>query len=129
MEIFVGLGLRQSALDPCVFYYRSADGTLGGLIGTEVDDLLIAGTAEFHTKVLKLIPARLFLESGKAHEQPKEFDSAADGYDNKTEGSMSTRPPTQKHFERRRWRGVGAKKWKLCSHQKKCVNTEEELAH
>ena len=59
VEIFRDLGLQQSVLDPCLFFYRDADGGLAGMIGTEVDDLIIGGTETFKTKVLAPLRSRL----------------------------------------------------------------------
>ena len=41
------LGLRQSKLDPAVFYELSEDGQMKGVIGTHVDDFLLVGNREW----------------------------------------------------------------------------------
>lgn len=47
------LGLKQSQLDPCIFYWYSR-ARLCGVIALHVDDMLIAGTNEFEE-----VPTRL----------------------------------------------------------------------
>ena len=59
IEISIELGMKQSALDPCLFYFRNPDGVLAGFIGTEVDDLLIAGAKFFHDTVIKALKQKL----------------------------------------------------------------------
>ena len=47
-KVFKELGMRQSKLDPAVFYSFSKDGgELEGVIGTHVDDFLMAGTSDW----------------------------------------------------------------------------------
>ncbi|CAE7223028.1 RE1 [Symbiodinium sp. CCMP2592] len=48
------LGLKVSALDPCVFLLRSPDNHLIGICGVHVDDLLGGGTAEMDKVLARL---------------------------------------------------------------------------
>ena len=45
------LGMRQSELDPCTYYWYH-EGELQGLVALHVDDMIIGGSEEFHEKVL-----------------------------------------------------------------------------
>ena len=51
------LGLRQSQLDPCCFYWYH-DNALSGVIAFHVDDLVIGGSTVFAEKVLKALRER-----------------------------------------------------------------------
>ena len=46
------LGMKQSELDPCVFYWHHEQ-RLQGTIALHVDDMVMGGTAKFHEVVLK----------------------------------------------------------------------------
>ena len=46
-KVFKELGLKQSRLDPAVFYSFNSRGELQGVIGTHVDDFLMAGTQDW----------------------------------------------------------------------------------
>ena len=46
------MGMKQSKLDPCVYYYFK-DGKPDGVIAVHVDDLLMAGSEHFQKKVLE----------------------------------------------------------------------------
>ena len=52
----VGLGCRQSALDPCVFHYfpkqASWRSEVCGVLAVHDEDLAFAGTAEFFSQVM-----------------------------------------------------------------------------
>ena len=54
-EVFTKLGLRQSKYDPCLFLDKTKDGELKGMIGTHVDDFLMAGTREWLDNIIKKI--------------------------------------------------------------------------
>ena len=41
------LGMKQSELDPCVYYWYHDEG-LEGIIALHVDDMVIGGTGKFH---------------------------------------------------------------------------------
>ena len=45
------LGFRQCRSDPALFTLHAADGTLAGVVGTHVDDLLSAGSKSFVAKL------------------------------------------------------------------------------
>ena len=51
------MNMKQSELDPCVFYWYH-EGTIGGLIALHVDDMVIGGNEEFHEKVLRKLKQR-----------------------------------------------------------------------
>ena len=50
-KTFKSLGMTQSQLDPCIFYWYDRSG-LSGVIACHVDDLLIGGSANFATQVI-----------------------------------------------------------------------------
>ena len=52
---FKQMGLEQSKLDPAVFYQRNNKGEVTGIIGSHVDDFMIAGTDEWTSKMVKEI--------------------------------------------------------------------------
>ena len=52
------LQMEQSKLDSCVFYYRSPDRTISGVISFHVDDLLIGGDQLFMEKVFQPLKAK-----------------------------------------------------------------------
>lgn len=124
----VGLGMKQSELDPCTFFWY-ANGELGGLICLHVDDMIIGGNTEFHEVVLQPLRNRypfkhwkkgsgMFL--GKRLRQEADFSIICDQeeYGNK----VSTIPISKERRkskdsavteqERKRLRGViGAANW------------------
>lgn len=51
------LGMRQSELDPCLFYWYD-DEKLQGCVALHVDDMLIGGTNKFHEVVLSKLKQR-----------------------------------------------------------------------
>ena len=51
------LGMKQSVLDPCVFYWFW-DGELHGCISLHVDDMIVGGSHVFHEKVLTGLKSR-----------------------------------------------------------------------
>lgn len=51
--------MKQSQLDPCIFYWYHG-GHLHGVIALHVDDMLIAGTMEFETILTQLRKRYLF---------------------------------------------------------------------
>ena len=52
------VGLTQSSLDPCLFSLRGKDGSLQGICGVHVDDILGGGTLEMD-KVLSKLKSKL----------------------------------------------------------------------
>ena len=50
-EVFEKLGLKQSKLDPTLFYEHNEKGELIGMLGTHVDDFLKAGTDDWLEKI------------------------------------------------------------------------------
>ena len=124
----VGLGMKQSELDPCTFFWYT-NGELGGLICLHVDDMVIGGNTEFHEVVLQSLRNRypfkhwkkgsgMFL--GKRLRQEVDFSIICDQeeYGNK----VSTIPISKERRkskdsavteqERKRLRGViGAANW------------------
>ena len=57
-KVFKELGLKQSWLDPAVFYSFNSRGELQGVIGTHVDDFLMAGTQDW----LKVITSKIAVQ-------------------------------------------------------------------
>ena len=52
-EVLLNLGCKQSSYDPALFFLKSSNGSLLGLIALHVDDFLHAGTETFKLKVVK----------------------------------------------------------------------------
>ena len=59
--VFKQMGLVQSRLDPAVFYMRNSKGEVTGIIGSHVDDFLVAGSAEWTEEMVKGIADRFEL--------------------------------------------------------------------
>lgn len=51
-QFLCSLGMKQSQLDPCIFYWYHG-GHLHGVIALHVDDMLIAGAMEFETDAIE----------------------------------------------------------------------------
>ena len=54
-SVFKEMGLVQSKLDPAVFYQKNSKGEVSGIIGSHVDDFMIAGTDEWSKKMVEEI--------------------------------------------------------------------------
>lgn len=124
------LGMKQSELDPCVFYWHH-EGVLEGCISLHVDDMVIGGTDRFHQMVLGPLKQRypfkhwkigggMFL--GKQLKQNEDFSIFCDQkeYAEKVQTIKLTKDRRkQKHeliteSERRKLRGVvGAANWMM----------------
>ena len=50
-DIFLNLGLKQSKMDPALFYRLDEKGNLDGVLATHVDDFLHGGTESFNKEV------------------------------------------------------------------------------
>ena len=61
--VFKEMGLEQSKLDPAVFYMRDSKGEVAGIIGSHVDDFMIAGTPEWTDKMVEDIGSKFELGS------------------------------------------------------------------
>ena len=61
--VFKEMGLVQSKLDPAVFYQKNSKGEVIGIIGSHVDDFMIAGTEEWTSKMVEEIGKRFELGS------------------------------------------------------------------
>ena len=59
--VFKEMGLVQSKLDPAVFYQKNKAGEVVGIIGSHVDDFLIAGSTEWTDSMVKKIGSRFEL--------------------------------------------------------------------
>ena len=65
--VFKKLGLRQSKYDPSLFLDKTKDGEIRGMIGTHVDDFLLAGNRKWLDDIIKRIKENFLLgkvESG-----------------------------------------------------------------
>ena len=114
VDIFLELGLQQSVLDPCLFFYREK-GELAGLIGTEVDDLIVAGTTSFNTKVLEPLRKRLVFGKWSSSKAPEGVKFCGRRVRQQKDFlSTSTRSTTQQTYVRLRWKGVDEKRSKQC---------------
>ena len=51
------IGMKRSALDPCVYYWYQ-QGVLEGILAFHVDDLIMGGSSDFHQCVLSKLKAR-----------------------------------------------------------------------
>ena len=61
-KVFKELGLKQSKLDPAVFYaYNKESGALEGVVGTHVDDFLMSGTEQWLAATTSKIAAKFEL--------------------------------------------------------------------
>ena len=61
------MGLVQSKLDPAVFYQKNKAGEVVGIIGSHVDDFLIAGSTEWTDSMVKKIGSRFELGIVERH--------------------------------------------------------------
>ena len=59
--VFKTIGLIQSKLDPAVFYAKNKESQLVGLIGTHVNDFMIAGSQSWCDKMVELIGTKFEL--------------------------------------------------------------------
>ncbi len=61
------LGMKQSELDPCIFYWFH-NKQLAGVIAAHVDDLLLGGSAEFLEKIVKPLKETYPFKHWKMHQ-------------------------------------------------------------
>ena len=60
-QVFKKLGMKQSKYDPALFYDRDGQGQLNGIIGTHVDDFLMAGAENWIDKMVEKIKVHFLL--------------------------------------------------------------------
>ena len=76
------LGMTQSKLDSCLFYYRSSAGTLEGVVAFHVDDLLFGGTKNFQENVFHRLQSKYpfkHVKHGKGEFLGKFLEQMSDG--------------------------------------------------
>ena len=65
-ETFEKLDLKQSKLDPSLFYEINSNGELIGMLGTHVDDFIKAGTTKWLEKINRKLGE--FFQMGRVEE-------------------------------------------------------------